>query len=58
VGKTGWRVSLKTHPIKKLILQVLESDEEWEEGREVPLAIEEADCIVRPPRNVLKLSAN
>ena len=46
VGKIGWHVSLKNHPIKKLILDVLESDEEWE-GREVPLAVEEADCIVR-----------
>jgi len=53
VGKIGWRVSVQSHPIKRLILHVLESDEEWEEGREVPLAVEEADCIVRPSRNVL-----
>jgi lipase ATG15 len=49
VGKLGWRVSLQTHPIKTLILRVLEGseDEEWEEGRDVPLAVEEVDCIVR-----------
>lgn len=58
VGKTGWRVSVKSHPIKRLILHVLESDQEWEEGREVPLAVEEADCIVRPSRDVLKASIN
>jgi lipase ATG15 len=54
VGKLGWRVSLQKHPIKKLILDVLEIDQEWEEGRNVPLAVEESDCIVRQFRNVLK----
>jgi lipase ATG15 len=47
VGKLGWRVSVKSHTIKELISHVLESDQEWEEGRDVPLAIEEEDCIVR-----------
>jgi len=45
VGKLGWHISLKSHPIKKLVLEVLESDEVWEEGREVPLAVEEIDCM-------------
>jgi lipase ATG15 len=54
VGTLGWRVSLQKHPIKKLILDVLESDQEWEEGRDVPLAVEESDCIVRQYRNFLK----
>ena len=58
VGTLGWRVSLKKHPIKKLILDVLETDQQWEEGQNVPLAVEESDCIVRQPRNVLKSSAN
>jgi lipase ATG15 len=48
VGKLGWRVSVQSHPIKKLILHVLESDQEWEEARDVPLAVEESDCIVSP----------
>lgn len=55
VGTLGWRVSLQNHPIKKLILDVLETDQEWEEGRDVPLAVEESDCIVRQSRNVLKI---
>jgi hypothetical protein len=55
VGKLGWGVSLQRHPIKKLILHVLEIDEEWEEGREVPSAVEESDCIVRPFVSILLL---
>ncbi len=27
----GWRVSLQKHPIKKLILDILERDQKWEE---------------------------
>jgi lipase ATG15 len=54
VGKLGWRVSLQTHPIKTLILRVLESGEEWEEGRDVPSAVEEVDCIVRSSSKFLK----
>ncbi|KAH9981326.1 Alpha/Beta hydrolase protein [Lactifluus volemus] len=46
VGKLGWRVSVKNHPIKSLILSVLERDEKWGvEDRDVPLAVEEVDCI-------------
>jgi lipase ATG15 len=47
VGKLGWRVSVQSHPIKEVILRVLESDQQWGEGRDVPLAVEEVDCIVR-----------
>jgi len=45
VGKLGWRVSVQSHPIKEFILRVLESDQQWEEDRDVPLAVEEVDCI-------------
>jgi lipase ATG15 len=55
VGKLGWRASVSSHPIKKLILDVLELDQEWEEGRDVPLAIEESDCIVSPSVTSLSL---
>jgi lipase ATG15 len=53
VGKLGWRVSVQTHPIKGVILRILERDEEWEEGRDVPLAVEEVDCTVRSSSNAL-----
>ncbi|KAI0054021.1 alpha/beta-hydrolase [Auriscalpium vulgare] len=46
VGKLGWKVDIRKHPIKEVILNVLEIEEEWEEGRDVPLAAEELDCIV------------
>ncbi|KAI9446491.1 alpha/beta-hydrolase [Lactarius indigo] len=45
VGKLGWRVSVQSHPIKEVILRVIEGDQQWEEGRDVPLAVEEVDCI-------------
>ncbi|KAI9466174.1 alpha/beta-hydrolase [Lactarius psammicola] len=45
VGKLGWRVSVQSHPIKEVILRVLEDDQQWGEGRDVPLAVEEVDCI-------------
>lgn len=48
VGKLGWRVSVQSHPIKEVILRVLEGDQQWGEGRDVPLAVEEIDCVVRP----------
>jgi len=53
VGKLGWHVSVQRHPIKKLILHVLEIDQEWEDGRDVPLAVEESDCIVSPSGTVI-----
>ncbi|KAI0062303.1 alpha/beta-hydrolase [Artomyces pyxidatus] len=45
VGKLGWRVDVRKHPIKEVILNVLELEQEWEEGRDVPTAVAEADCI-------------
>ncbi len=38
---------MQSHPIKEVILRVLEGDQQWGEGRDVPLAVEEVDCIVR-----------
>jgi len=47
VGKLGWKVDVRKHVIKDVILKVLEADGvEWEEGRDVPLAREEQDCVV------------
>ena len=49
VGKLGWKVEVRRHVIKDVILKVLEADEvEWgENGRDVPQALEEIDCVVR-----------
>jgi lipase ATG15 len=46
VSKYGWRVDVRKHVIKEVITTVLEDDTEWEEGRQVPLAREEVDCVV------------
>jgi lipase ATG15 len=46
VGKLGWKVDLRKHVIREVITKVLESDVEWEEGRDVPLARAEEDCLV------------
>jgi lipase ATG15 len=47
VGKLGWKVDVRNHVIKNVILKVLEADGvEWEDGRDVPLAREEEDCVV------------
>ena len=45
VGRFGWSVDVRKHVIRTVISQVLDADEEWEEGRKVPHAIEE-DCTV------------
>jgi lipase ATG15 len=45
VGKLGWSVDVRKHVIRTVITEVLELDEEWEEGRKVPQATEE-DCTV------------
>ncbi|KAJ7741577.1 alpha/beta-hydrolase [Mycena maculata] len=46
VNKLGWKVALRTHAIRDVITEVLEADGvEWEEGRSVPLAREEVDCV-------------
>lgn len=48
VGKLGWRVDVRKHIIRDVIRKVLEIDDiEWEEGRDVPLARAEEDCVVR-----------
>lgn len=47
VGKLGWGVDIRRHPIREVINKVIESNETWEEdGRDVPLAREEEDCVV------------
>ena len=47
VGKLGWRVDVRLHSIKNVIHKVLEiEDVEWEDGRDVPMARAEADCVV------------
>jgi lipase ATG15 len=47
VEKLGWKVEVRRHVIKDLILKVLEADGvEWGDGRDVPLAQEEVDCVV------------
>ncbi|KAJ6597044.1 alpha/beta-hydrolase [Mycena vulgaris] len=45
VNKLGWKVDVRKHVIKDVITKVLEADIEWEEGRSVPLAREESDCV-------------
>lgn len=37
---------MRTHPIKQVINRLLELDVLWEDGREVPVAREEEDCVV------------
>lgn len=54
VGKLGWKVDVRKHPIRQVITGILEADvggwedpEDPSEGpREVPLPREEEDCIV------------
>jgi len=47
VTKLGWKVDVRKHVIREVIMNVLEAEDvEWEEGRDVPLAIEEEDCVV------------
>ncbi|KZP12555.1 alpha/beta-hydrolase [Athelia psychrophila] len=47
VGKLKWGVNIQHHPIREVINKVIEAEAEWEweEGRDVPLAREEADCV-------------
>jgi len=45
VNKLGWKVDVRKHVIKEIITKVLEADLEWEEGRLVPLAREEENCV-------------
>lgn len=46
VGRLGWHVDVRTHRIADVITRLLELDEDWEEGRKVPTAHEETDCVV------------
>ena len=48
VDKLGWRVDLRKHVIKEVITHVIEAEPEggWEDGRDVPVARVEEDCLV------------
>jgi len=45
VGKLNWRVDVRRHVIKEVITRVLGAEREWEDGRDVPVARAEEDCI-------------
>ncbi|KIL00900.1 hypothetical protein PAXRUDRAFT_821094 [Paxillus rubicundulus Ve08.2h10] len=50
VGRLGWHVDVRKHPIKELILNVLDLDGPWPDGedgvqRDVPTAREEIECV-------------
>jgi len=45
VRKFSWRVDIRHHVIKEVITRVVEEEGEWEDGREVPIARVEDDCI-------------
>ncbi|KAJ6497007.1 alpha/beta-hydrolase [Mycena vitilis] len=45
VDKLGWKVDVRKHVIRDVITKVLEAEIEWEEGRNVPLARAEPDCL-------------
>jgi lipase ATG15 len=49
VRKFSWRVDIRHHVIKEVITRVVEEEGEWEDGREVPIARVEDDCIVSTP---------
>lgn len=50
VSRLGWHVDVRKHPIKELVLNVLDLEGPWPDGqgkdREVPMPREEADCVV------------
>lgn len=46
VGRLGWSVDIRTHPIKEIINRILEKEILWELGRQVPEARAEEDCVV------------
>ncbi|EIN07181.1 alpha/beta-hydrolase [Punctularia strigosozonata HHB-11173 SS5] len=46
VSELGWKVDVRTHPIRRVIKEVLELDRMWEEdGHEVPRERAEGECI-------------
>lgn len=54
VGKLGWHVDVRKHVIQEMILNVLDIEGSWPDGvnggeRDVPIAQEEVDCVVRRP---------
>lgn len=48
VDKLGWRVDIRKHVIKEVIMHVIEAEPEggWDDDREVPLARVEENCLV------------
>ncbi|KAF9029123.1 alpha/beta-hydrolase [Hymenopellis radicata] len=45
VKKLGWRVNVQNHPIN-VVIDLLSREEDWEEARQVPQAIDEdEDCV-------------
>ena len=46
ISRYGWRVDVRKHIIKEVITTVLDDPNDWGEGREVPLATSEEDCVV------------
>lgn len=49
VSKMNWSVSVRTHPIKVVIESILQDDWDPKNGREVPVAEEQTDCVVCLP---------
>jgi len=45
VSRFNWRVDVRRHVIKEVITKVLDEEGEWENGREVPMATVEDDCV-------------
>ncbi|KAF8735146.1 hypothetical protein AX14_002653 [Amanita brunnescens Koide BX004] len=46
VGKLGWNVDIRLHSVRNVIHKVLEIETvEWENGRDVPMARPEVDCM-------------
>lgn len=47
IQKLGWKVDVRRHVIKEVIMKVLEAEDiEWEKGRKVPIPREEENCVV------------
>ena len=64
VTRLGWHADVRKHPIKQLVLGVLERESKWPDGQdggecEVPSPREEVDCVVGVPirRVACKLTA-
>ncbi|KAG8217572.1 alpha beta-hydrolase [Butyriboletus roseoflavus] len=60
VTRLGWHTDVGRHPIKELVLNVLELEGPWPDGqegeREVPTPREEVDCVVGIPFNLSCIS--